>query len=48
MEKAELIGRLKEDSVKMSNIFDSKYSVITGDPGSGKSTLLKYIAPGLY
>lgn len=44
VEKTELIERLKEDSVKMSNMLDSKYSVITGDPGSGKSTLLKYIA----
>ncbi|MCP5003608.1 MAG: SUMF1/EgtB/PvdO family nonheme iron enzyme [Planctomycetes bacterium] len=43
-EKAEFIERLKEDPVKISDILDSKYSVITGDPGSGKSTLLKYIA----
>ncbi len=43
-EKAEFLERLKEDSVKISDLLDSKYSIITGDPGSGKSTLLKYIA----
>ena len=43
-EKAEFIERLKEDPVNISDLLDSKYSVITGDPGSGKSTLLKYIA----
>ncbi len=43
-EKAEFFERVKDDPVKISDLLDSKYSVITGDPGSGKSTLLKYMA----
>ncbi len=45
VERQEIIreGREREE-IKLSNILDAQYSVITGDPGAGKSTLLKYIA----
>ena len=42
MELTRHMERVKE--VDLSDIVESEYSVITGDPGSGKSTLLKYIA----
>ncbi|MBE9522946.1 MAG: NACHT domain-containing protein [Proteobacteria bacterium] len=42
MELTRHMERVKK--VDLSDIVESEYSVITGDPGSGKSTLLKYIA----
>ena len=41
--RLEVLDRVKESTVKLSNIMKSRYSVITGEPGSGKSTILKYI-----
>ncbi len=45
MDKLEFIreGKGKEELL-LSNVLDSQYAVITGDPGAGKSTLMKYIA----